>query len=176
MKVINIFGGPAAGKSTISAGLFHFMKCAGLNVELVTEYAKEMIYENRTNIMDDQLYVFAKQYRRIARLKDHVDYVITDSPILLAAAYTKAGYYKSLKPLIFETFGSFDNINIVLKRHIEQYKQDGRIQNQQEALQKDVLIQELLIECSEEYQTMDARSPDILPSLYNTIANSYMTP
>ena len=82
MKVINLFGGPGVGKSTAAAGLFYEMKKRQLSVELVTEYAKDMVWENRQNILDDQIYIFAKQQRRIARLRDHhIDWVITDSPI-----------------------------------------------------------------------------------------------
>lgn len=55
MKVINLFGGPGSGKSTLAAGLFERMKIQGLSVELVTEYAKDMVWERRGNILDDQL-------------------------------------------------------------------------------------------------------------------------
>lgn len=47
MKVINLFGGPGIGKSTLAAGLFEHMKIAGFNVELVNEYAKDMVWEQR---------------------------------------------------------------------------------------------------------------------------------
>jgi adenylate kinase family enzyme len=65
MKVINLFGGPGSGKSTLAAGLFERMKIQGLSVELVTEYAKDMVWERRGNILDDQLYILAKQHRRL---------------------------------------------------------------------------------------------------------------
>ncbi len=47
LKVINLWAGPGAGKSTTAAGLFNLMKIRGYNVELVTEFAKEMVYEGR---------------------------------------------------------------------------------------------------------------------------------
>ena len=37
-KVINLFGGPGAGKSTIASGLFYHMKIAGYNVEMTGEW------------------------------------------------------------------------------------------------------------------------------------------
>ena len=90
MKVINLFGGPGVGKSTAAAGLFYEMKKRQLSVELVTEYAKDMVWEKRWNILDDQLYILAKQHRRIARLAEHgIEYVITDSPISLGLVYLK---------------------------------------------------------------------------------------
>ena len=45
MKVINLFAGPGAGKSTTAAGLFHLMKIAGMNVELVTEFSRSWVVE-----------------------------------------------------------------------------------------------------------------------------------
>jgi len=46
MKVINLFGGPGCGKSTAAAGLFHLMKSNHMSVELVNEFAKEIVWEN----------------------------------------------------------------------------------------------------------------------------------
>ena len=45
--IINIFGGPGVGKSTVAADLFVIMKKEGYSVELVTEYAKELTYEKK---------------------------------------------------------------------------------------------------------------------------------
>ena len=47
LKVINFFGAPGSGKSTIAAGLFFEMKMKQMNVELVTEFAKELCYSER---------------------------------------------------------------------------------------------------------------------------------
>ena len=82
MKVINLWGGPCSGKTTTAAGLFHKMKMQGLNVALVQEYAQEAIWEQRQALLDDQIYIFAKQQRRLSRFEGHgLDWVITDSPL-----------------------------------------------------------------------------------------------
>ncbi len=39
-----MFGGPGTGKSTSAAGLFFKMKLAQMEVELVTEYAKDLVW------------------------------------------------------------------------------------------------------------------------------------
>jgi tRNA uridine 5-carbamoylmethylation protein Kti12 len=88
MKVINLFGGPCTGKSTVASGLFWRMKMQGRNVALVQEYAQEAIWEQRQNLLDDQIYIFAKQQRRLNRLQGHgLDWVITDSPLPLSVVY-----------------------------------------------------------------------------------------
>ena len=46
----------------------------------MTEFAKDLTWENRQNTLENQLYVFAEQHHRVNRLKKQVDVVITDSP------------------------------------------------------------------------------------------------
>jgi hypothetical protein len=131
MKVINLFGGPGTGKSTTAAGVFHHMKCAGLEVELVTEYAKDMVWEHRHNILEDQIYIFAKQQRRISRLRDHhIDWVITDSPIPLGLCYrSTTDNQDAFAQVVMQVFNSYENHNFYLTRNV-QYNPNGRNQKQ----------------------------------------------
>ena len=50
---------------------------------MVSEFAKDLVYENRMDTMKDELYIFAKQNHRLFRVKDKVDVIITDRPLLL---------------------------------------------------------------------------------------------
>jgi len=45
MLVVNLFGAPGAGKSTGAAYIFSQLKMAGINAELVTEFAKDKVWE-----------------------------------------------------------------------------------------------------------------------------------
>ena len=80
MLVVNLFAPPGSGKSTMAAHIFAKLKQANINCELVTEFAKDLTWENRQNTLENQLYVFAEQHHRVNRLKKQVDVVITDSP------------------------------------------------------------------------------------------------
>ena len=93
MIIINLFAGPGSGKSTTCAGLFSKLKLAGINCEMVLEYAKELVWENNLETLDDQIYIFAEQLHRINRLKNKVDVIITDSPLLLSIIYGKSNSY-----------------------------------------------------------------------------------
>ena len=116
-KVINIFGGPGIGKSGVAAGVYAKLKENHQRAELVTEVAKDYVWEERFNVLtSDQLIIFAKQHRRIDRLRDQVDFVVTDCPILLCIPYIPKDSYKGIEPLMVETAASFDNINIMLER------------------------------------------------------------
>lgn len=118
MKVINLFGGPCSGKTTAAAGLFHKMKMQGLNVALVQEYAQEAIWEQRQNLLDDQIYIFAKQQRRLNRLQGHgLDWVITDSPLPLSVVYLKPhALTQNFEYLVREVWEKYHNWNFLLNR------------------------------------------------------------
>jgi hypothetical protein len=143
LKVLNVFGGPGAGKSTTAAGLFFEMKKRQIEVELVTEYAKDMTWEKRTNVLSDQLYILAKQNRRVQRLKGQVEWVITDSPLLLGLIYKTPDYFETFDDFTMEVFNSYDNHNFLIGRDFA-YQAAGRNQTAEEAVEVDCLIQNML--------------------------------
>ena len=100
-KIINFFGGPGVGKSTTATGLFSWMKQQGYSVEYVSEFAKELSWEGSTSQLENQAHVFAEQFRRQWRLIDQVDYVITDSPLLLSSVYFDYYFERSKQRLFF---------------------------------------------------------------------------
>ena len=113
------------------------MKKEGFNVELVTEYAKDCVYNKQFDLLkNDQLFVLANQNRRIQSIiesNENVEYIITDSPLLLSKIYAEEnGYEKnfiSFSEFCVDLFASYENINIVLNRDGIVYDPNGRIQN-----------------------------------------------
>jgi hypothetical protein len=145
MKVVNLFAGPGVGKSVMAADIFSVIKKNGGSAELAGEYAKDMVYESRMNILTDQVYVLAKQNRRLHRLRDKVDWVISDSPLLLSPVYAPADYYPSFVDLAFDVFDSYENINLFLQRPADRIYQDvGRTQKAAEAIEFDDKIKNFL--------------------------------
>lgn len=88
-KVINLYAGPGAGKSTNAAKTFSLLKEQGHNAELVNEYVKLWAWEDRRPVDYDQFYFFAKQMRSETRLYGKVDVIVTDAPVILTAYYTQ---------------------------------------------------------------------------------------
>jgi len=149
--IINLYGGPGVGKSTVAAELFSLMKKENYNVEFVTEYVKELTYEGRYNVLDqDQLYVFAKQHRKILRLRNKVDFVISDSPLLLSIVYSELNPYNIhdhsiFEKLVFNINEQYENIDILLLRNEEyDYKQEGRYQDKEGVLFADKAIKKVI--------------------------------
>ena len=161
LKVINIFGGPGAGKSTTASGLFHEMKMNGESVELIHEYAKDLVWEKRLNVLaTDQYYVTAKQNRMLWRLTDHdIEYAITDSPLMLGLFYGGEDYLNGLYPqLIRALWDQYENYNFFITRKKE-YVTTGRNQTEEEAKQVDIDLKDMLGRYNVEFQNVSgARS------------------
>tara|TARA_R100001530_G_scaffold93239_1_gene64718 strand:- start:3071 stop:3586 length:516 start_codon:yes stop_codon:yes gene_type:complete len=152
MKVINLFGGPGCGKSTAAAGLFHLMKSKHMSVELVNEFAKEVVWENNLDALKDQLYLFANQNRKLERLKGKVEYAITDSPLLLTLVYMPKGYPESFREFVEDIYYSYNNINVFINR-VKSYVKTGRVETEEQAKAIDERIKKLLI--GEDYLLVD---------------------
>lgn len=146
--IINLFGSPGSGKSTTAAGVFSHMKSAGYDVELVTEFAKDLVWEDRISTLKDQFYVSANQIHRINRLKDKVNFIITDSPFLLGSLYVEhADYPQNVKNTFSQLIVDLFNLNLNVNFYLEgddSYNQKGRIHTRQESVQLKTAILSLL--------------------------------
>lgn len=164
MKVINLYGGPGAGKSTVAAGLFSRMKIEGHYVELVTEFARDEINSGSEHMLQYQDWIFAQQHLKLARLEDRgVDYVITDSPLLLVNIYAKKTkfndqpYSSAFNRFVVEVDRSYDSINYFIQRRSDfQEKDKGRVHDLNEALAIDNDIQKMLNSAAIPYTTIPA--------------------
>lgn len=130
--VVNLFAGPGAGKSTTAAGVFHKIKLALVNAELVTEYAKDLTWEKRFDTLRCQAYVFGKQLQRMERVRGQVDVIVTDSPLLLSALYTPADYPWTFGRFVQDMAARFDNLNYFVDR-VKPYFVEGRNQSETQA-------------------------------------------
>lgn len=139
--VVNLFGGPGCGKSTLMAAIFHQLKLKGYDCEMVTEFMKDLVWEKRTETFKDELYIFAKQNHRLFRVNGKVDIIVTDRPLLLTNAYNQDD--KELCSLCLKTFNQYNNLNFLLKRETV-YQENGRIQSEEEAMQIDKITEDLL--------------------------------
>ena len=101
------------------------MKSKGYKVELVTEFAKDLVYQESFFRLKDQLMILARQNHKLWVLKDKVDYAIVDSPLLLSCYYyLDNGDYseKLFKDFVIDTYNKYNNLNIFLQRNIEEQR------------------------------------------------------
>lgn len=149
-KVLNFWAGPGSGKSTIASDLFASMKWEGYNVELINEVAKELTWEGHHNLLEDQLYVSAMQNRKLQRLVGKVDYIITDSPLLMCVAYIPKHYKPSFQDMMCDMWEQYDNVNFFIERK-KKYNPIGRNQSEDEARELDQQIKTLMSDLEIQY-------------------------
>ena len=142
--VVNLFAGPGVGKSTTAARVFADLKMKGVNCEMALEFAKDKVWEESFKTMDDQIYIFGKQFHKIWRLKDKVDVIICDSPLPISIVYDKENS-KPFHELVMEQFNKFVNFNFLLERGTD-YQSEGRLQTEEEAKKVDETVKRVLDE------------------------------
>lgn len=136
--VINLFGGSGLGKSTTAAKLFGEMKDQRYHVELVTEYVKKWAWAQKKPTGFDQFYLAGKQSQSESQLYGKVDYIVTDSPILLSGYYENLHLKRSivlpaiLNFLEYTKENEIQHLNFVLKRH-KAFDPRGRYETEDQA-------------------------------------------
>lgn len=133
--VVNLFGAPGTGKSTGAAYIFSELKMAGVNAEIITEFAKDKVWENTKEAFkpDNQCYLFGEQFYRMNRCRDKVDVIVTDSPLPLCVLYNKSMILgEEFNQVVMNCFNSFTNLSYLLRR-VKPYSQIGRIHTEQES-------------------------------------------
>lgn len=145
MLVVNFYGGAGAGKSTTAAGVFSRLKRDGYNCELITEYAKDLVYDKAWSELSDQIAIFAVQNHRLRRLRGKIDIVICEAPLLHNLVYGNES--EAFRNLVWHEYNQYNNINFFLHRDDERWKKEGRLGDLYDAKLKDKEILRLIPYC-----------------------------
>lgn len=132
--IVNLYGAPGAGKSSGAAYIFYKLKQAGIDCELVTEYAKDKVWEGHDFVFKDQCYIFGHQHYRLARVYGKVDVIVTDSPLLISAFYSDESVKRELTSIAFKVNDQYikKSLSYFVKR-TKEYNPNGRFQNEEES-------------------------------------------
>lgn len=131
--ILNLFGAPGAGKSTGAAYIFALLKMRGIDTELVTEFAKDKLWEGDKAVFENQAYIFGKQSFKLSRCANKVDVIVTDSPLPLSIQYNQTvNLGDNFNKYVLDVFNSYDNINYYLTR-VKEYNPNGRFQTEEES-------------------------------------------
>jgi hypothetical protein len=134
--VVNMFAGPGAGKSTTAASVFSLLKMHDVNAELITEFAKDLTWEKRLRTLDNQYYIWGKQHHRMWRVRDQVEVMVTDSPLILGLIYG-GPRPDCFNETIMKSFNDeYDNMNYFLMR-MKPFNPKGRNQTEEESKKLD---------------------------------------
>jgi hypothetical protein len=133
MLVVNLFGAPGSGKSTVQADIYRRLKQQRVNAEIILEWAKMLTWEKRHSVLRlGQPYILGKTLFDMRVLEEAgVDVLVMDSPILLGATYDALNQHPTsdlFLPMVADIHARFDNINFMLRRTFA-YEAEGRNQN-----------------------------------------------
>ena len=144
--VVNFYGGPSCGKTTAALELTAALKKAGYNVEYVSEFAKDLVLENKSDLLKDQKYVTDGQYNRLDRIRNSADVIVTDSPVLLGLVYGKYnGISDEYAKKIRSYYDSFDNFNMFVERPKNAtFQTEGRVHDESQSVKLDGEIKDML--------------------------------
>ena len=153
-KIINLFGGPGSGKSSTAGELFGYMKQKRLSVEYVLEIAKPYATIKDYKTLDDQIFMFGQNQHQLYTYLGEVDWIISDSPLLLSYIYIDGNmskfsgkdspFRKQFKKFVIETFNNFNNVNFFVDRQNREFRQEGRVHDEIQSRELDNKIKDLL--------------------------------
>lgn len=160
--LINFVGSPSCGKSIMAALTFVKLKMDHNSSELIQEYAKQLVWENRLEELANQWYVTKRQYDMIRAVYGKVDYLVTDSPLLIGLHYNR--YHidnvcnvEKTEKMILSKMGEFNNIYIFLKRNKHNpYEKIGRIHNEEQSIEIEKILKSTLDEFSLKYLEIES--------------------
>ena len=158
--VLNLFAGPGTGKTTMMAAVFAELKFRGVDCEIAPEYAKEVVWGENMKLLEDQLYIFAKQAHRVFRIRDKVDVILTDSPLLFSLVYGEQ-MTDAFRTLVREQHHIYKSLNIFLTRS-KPYNPNGRTQDENGAIELDVSILKMLDDNNINYLKIDSDKDNII--------------
>lgn len=150
--VINAFAGPGAGKTTSCLEVAEKLKKQGFVTEYVQEYAKELVYDNNFIMLDGhyehQFAILNEQVKRINRLYGKVDFIVTDSPILLNNTYLNEDknteVYSAYSDSVNKLYGLYNNFNYFVERDTSVFEKEGRIHNLEQSIAIDNELKNML--------------------------------
>lgn len=141
--------------------------------EMVREYIKDWVFENRPPQHGDQSYFFAKMARKERIfMANNLNFIITDSPLILTHYYGLR--YDKFEQLFNTSLNMLKNhhqiciengykVEHFLLRRAKKYSEVGRLQTKEQALQIDKEIEKML-------QTMNIKY-EIVTSDINCVDN-----
>lgn len=154
MLIVNLFGGPGSGKTSAASAVYAALKTQGKKVGFAREVAYDMIVAGRAHMLQDQIWMFAKQRRYMLDVIKDNDLVITDCPLLLSLIYG-GQESQSFQNVVVEEHKKHNNLNIFLNRPKTGFSEYGRVHNYEQSVGFDMKMKEMLVYHNQPFTIVD---------------------
>lgn len=160
--VVNIFGGPGTGKSTLAAHLFAQLKMQHVETACPEEHAKLAIWSGQPWLLDQQAILLGRTWETLNALMGRVEVVICDSPLLLCSTYAGEKEPSCFHDFVVDLHQRTHRLNLFIERPLDQsYSTNGRRESEDQALVMDHRIKKSLHDAGEPF-TKVSGSDDIV--------------
>lgn len=172
--VTNLLGGSGLGKSTTAALVFGELKNRGQVTELVREFVKEWAWSGKKVGPFGQSIIYGQQLERESALYGKVEYIVTDSPLILCPIYqSHYNGHDTIKHSVFndlEIARSMDvvHMNFLLKRQ-KAFDPRGRYEDEETAKLVDKKVESFLIYHGIPYISVDVPDQDRVKFIADTV-------
>lgn len=172
--VVNLLGGSGLGKSTTAALVFGELKRRGQVTELVREFVKEWAWSGKKVGPFGQSIIYGQQLERESSLYGKVDFIVTDSPLVLCPVY-QAHYNKneSIKHCVLADLKTAQDMGVVhlnylLKRN-KPFDPRGRYEDEKTAKLIDRKVEAFLTYHGLDYIPVDCSDDDKVKFIADSI-------
>jgi nicotinamide riboside kinase len=171
--VINLLGGSGLGKSTTAAKVFGELKTRGEVTELVREFVKEWAWSGKKVGPFGQSIIYGQQLERESTLYGKVDFIVTDSPLLLCPIYQKHyNGHEAIKHCVFRDLQIAKDLDVVhlnfLLKRLKPFDPRGRYEDEDTAKLIDKKVESFLIYHGIEYIPVDCSEDDRVKFIADT--------
>lgn len=148
--VVGLVGGSGLGKSTTAAMVFGRLKQMGCSVELVREFVKEWAIVGKKVGPFGQSIIYGQQLERESMLYGRVDFIVTDSPLVLCPIYQQHyDGHDSIKHAVFNDLNTASKLGVFhqnfLLRRQKKFDPRGRYETEEVAKLIDRKVESFLI-------------------------------
>ena len=175
--VVNLLGGSGLGKSTTAALVFGELKSRGQVTELVREFVKEWAWAGKKVGPFGQSIIYGQQLERESTLYNKVEYVVTDSPLILCPIYQKHyNGHESIKHCVFKDLAIAESMDVVhmnflLKRQ-KAFDPRGRYETEDVAKLIDKKVESFLIYHGIDHILVDCPDEDRVRFIADTVMSA----
>lgn len=169
---ISLLGAPGSRKSTVALGVTYELKKKGISCEYLPEYAKQLTWAQDKDSLDFQPLVTATQAKRQVELckeGNGLDYVITDTSLLLGILYSEFGSNQSFTHWIQCLDNQFNNIRYFIELDTTTYSTSGRGQTELEAVDLEHKLKKFLNESFVQYIKLKGSTDTMVKSIVSDI-------